>query len=405
MVLIRKEIMIYSIRGIRHRAARTSLTILSIFLGIAVIFTFISFGIGLYTYVNQFATESSADKLMIISKGSSAPGLDDTFALTETDLNAIEKTAGVYEATGLYAKVAEVIQNDKIKKYIYLISYDPDKPLFFEISDIEIYKGVELQKGDLGKVVLGYNYLLEDKIFPNAYDLNNKINIQGKDYKVVGFYEPIGNPQDDSQIYMTNEEMKSLYGSDLKGYGYLIAEVDTRDIKEVISAVEKSLRNSRNLDEGKEDFFVQSWEELMATYSTVLNGIIGFVILIALISVLVSAINTANTMITSVLERVKEIGVMKAIGAKNSEIFLLFLFESALLGFIAGVLGVCFGWIIASTAGKILTSLGWGFLSPAYPLSLFIGLIFFATLTGAISGAFPAGKASRIRPVDALRYE
>ncbi|MDP1729324.1 MAG: FtsX-like permease family protein, partial [archaeon] len=323
---------------------------------------------------------------------------------SEKDITAIGKTSGVYEVTGMYAKAAEITQ-DKIKKYVFVVGYEPDKPLIFDISDIDVERGVELQKGDMDKVVLGYNYLLENKIFPNAYDLNNKINIQGRDYKIVGFYSSIGNPQDDSQIYMTNEEMKDLYGSDLKGYGYILVKVDTRNMQEVISAVEKSLRNSRNLDVGKEDFFVQSWEEMLATYSAVLNGIIGFVILIALISVLVSAINTANTMITSVLERVKEIGVMKAIGAKNSEIFYLFLFESALLGFIAGVLGVILGWIISFSTGALLDSLGWGFLSPSYPLSLFVGLILFATLTGAISGAIPARKASRIRPVDALRYE
>jgi len=144
---------------------------------------------------------------------------------------------------------------------------------------------------------------------------------------------------------------------------------------------------------------------MIKTYSTVLNGIIGFVIFIALISVLVSAINTANTMITSVLERVKEIGVMKAIGAKNSDIFNLFLFESAFLGFVAGVLGVLAGWFASYSIGQLLKSLGWGFLSPYYSASLFVGLVLFATLTGAVSGAIPARNASKIRPVDALRYE
>jgi len=402
--MLRKELIKYSIRNLEHRKTRSFLTILSIFLGISVIFLFISFGAGLYAYVNQFSTESSADKIMITAKGSAAPGIDDTFALTESDLSAVERTSGVYEATGLYAKAA-AITKDKLKIYTFLIGYDPDKPIFFEMTSIKIEKGIGLQKGDRGKVVLGYNYLLDDKIFPTSYDLNNKIVIQGKEYKVIGFYEPVGNPQDDSQIYMTNEDIEELYGGDLKGYAYLIAKVDASNLKGVIENVERSLRDSRDVEKGKEDFFVQSWEELMATYSVILNGIIGFVILIALISVLVSAVNTANTMITSVLERVREIGVMKAVGATNSEIFNLFLFESALLGFIAGIIGVGLGWMLTSIASAVLENIGWSFLKPYYSWSLFLGLIAFATITGAVSGALPARQASRIKPVDALRYE
>ena len=150
---------------------------------------------------------------------------------------------------------------------------------------------------------------------------------------------------------------------------------------------------------------MQSFEELIESFSNVLNIIIGFIILIALISVLVSAVNTANTMITSVLERYKEIGILKAIGAKNSDIFWIFLFESSFLGFVAGVLGVLLGWGFASLAGSVLTNLGWGFLAPYYSGYLFAGLILFATVTGAISGVIPAIRASKTNTVDALRYE
>ncbi|MEK6886140.1 MAG: ABC transporter permease [Nanoarchaeota archaeon] len=404
MTFLSKEIIEYSLRGIWHRKTRTFLTILSIFLGIAVIFLFVSFGLGLYNYVNQFATQSSADKVTIMPAGNSAPGIDDTFTISENDLDQVRKVSGVYKVSGLYTKVAEIVQNKK-RIYAFIIGYDVDVPLLQEMGNVKIYSGRELKKTDTGKVVLGYNYLLDNKIFPNGYELNQKIEIQGEEFRVVGFYESLGNPQDDSQIYMTEETIKELYGSSLKGYAMAIAQVDKNDIENIIENIKKSLRASRNVEKGKEDFFVQSWQDLIATYGLVLNGIIGFVILIALISVIVSAINTANTMITSVLERVKEIGVMKAVGARNAEIFNIFLFESAFLGFVAGIIGVILGWMASYSTGVALDNLGWGFLSPAYPPSLFIGLILFATLTGAVSGAIPARQASKIRPVDALRYE
>jgi len=110
-------------------------------------------------------------------------------------------------------------------------------------------------------------------------------------------------------------------------------------------------------------------------------------------------------MVTSVLERIREIGVIKSIGAKNSEIFNIFLFESAFLGFVAGVIGVVLGSLISTIAGRTLDALGWGFLMPYQPIWLFVGGILFATVVGAVSGVMPAINASKLKPVDALRYE
>ncbi len=403
-MIISKESVKYSLNNIKKSKARSVLTILSIFVGIATIFIFVSFGWGLYDYIDEFTSSSSADKLMIMPKGGLIPGLDTTFKLLDDDVKAIEKTAGVYEATGVYMGVAEVIQGD-LKKYVFVASYDPDLPMIMELSDVEVIEGRALRAGDSGKVILGYNYLIKNQIFPKTYSLNSKINVQGQDLRVVGFYEKVGNPQDDSNIYVTNDFMSELYPDKELSYGMIIARADKDNVDEVGERVEKKLRQFRNLDEGKEDFTVESYAGLLESYMIVLDIIVGFIILIALISVLVSAFNTANTMITSVLERFKEIGVLKSIGARNSEIFKIFLFESGFLGFVAGVIGVLSGWGMTIFAANVLDSFGYGFLSPHYSWTLFIGLILFATFTGAISGMIPAWRASKINAVDALRYE
>lgn len=401
--MIRKESVKYSLKNIAHRKTRSLLTIFSILIGIATIFIFLSFGGGLYFYVNDFASSTSADKVTIQPKGFGAPGLDDTFSLSESDLKAVERSSGVYEATGLYFKSAEVEKN-KQKKFVWIVGYDPEEPLIFELNAITIEKGRMLQNNEIGKVVLGNNYLYENKIFSKPLDLNEKITIQGKEYRIVGFFSSVGNPQDDSQIYVTQDSMEELYPS-LKGYSWIIARIDTTNVKEVVANIERNLRSSRDVKKGEEDFFVASFEELLQSYLNAINIVVAFIILIALISVIVSAINTANTMITSVLERYKEIGVIKAIGAKNSEIFKLFLFESGFLGFVSGVIGVLIGYGITEFAGNLLLNLGYGFLQPYYSFWLFAGCILFATITGAISGVLPAIKASKTNVVDALRYE
>jgi putative ABC transport system permease protein len=392
----------YSLRNLRHRKGRSFLTIFSILVGIATIFIFISFGYGLYNYTESFTTGSSADKLLIMAKGAGIPGMDDSFVIDESDLEIIQRTSGVYGATGAYFEVVEIEKGSEIKS-TFIVSYDPKIPLLLDIFQVGAEKGRFLRSGDKG-VVLGYNFLIDGKIFEKGLDVNDVIEINGEKFQIIGFMESVGNPQDDSQIYITNEEFLDLF-PDKESYAEIVARVDLEEIDKVVENIEKALRKHRNLEEGKEDFFVQSFEDMIESYSGALDVVVGFVILIALISVLVSGVNTANTMITSVLERYKEIGILKSIGARNSDIFWIFLFESAFLGFVAGSLGVLIGFGLTELGGAILTSLGWGFLQPYYSFWIFAGCILFATLTGAISGVIPAYRASKINPVDALRYD
>ena len=404
--MINKETIIYSLRNLNHRKGRSLLTVFSILLGIAAIFIFISFGLGLQAYISDMSTSTYADKVSIMGMGGAAPGLDPTFALSEEDLEAVEKSSGVKEASGIYMKAGEVTQNGNVR-YTFLISYDPSTPIVLEFfGDIGIRKGRLLRPGEKGKVVLGFSYMVEDKIFPKAYDLNDKIEIDGEEIIIVGFFDSVGSPPDDAQIYITNDYFEELYPEESEeGYGWGIARVDVEDIDNTIENIEKNLRRTRDLEEGKEDFFVQSFVDLVESFSGAFDIVVGFIILIALVSVLVSAINTANTMITSVLERTKEVGIIKSVGAKNSEVLGIFLFESAFLGLVAGIAGVGAGWLFSTIAGNLLISLGWGFISPVFPTALFVGCILFATVTGGLSGIVPAIRASRIKPVDALRYE
>jgi putative ABC transport system permease protein len=397
------EIIKYSLRNIIHSKERTILTILSIFIGITTIFIFISFGLGLYNYIEDLSGSSSADKVLIQAKGSGAPGADDTFKLTDDDIKSILKTPDVYEATGVYYTTSQIKQDSQLA-YSFTIGYDPEIPLMMDVFNIGTEKGRLLRPNEKNKAVLGYNYLLKNKIFKKSYDINDEIDVDGNKLKVIGFLEKVGNPQDDSQIYITNDFFKELY-PDKESYAMIIAKVDKNNINQIVEKIKKNLRSERNQDEGEEDFFVQSFEEMIESYTQALNVVVGFVILIALISVLVSAVNTANTMITSVLERYKEIGVLKSIGARNSEVFKLFLFESSVLGLIAGIIGVTLGFILSYIGKVILANLGWSFLSPAYSIQLFVGCILFAVVTGAISGVIPAIRASKINPVKALRYE
>lgn len=402
--MINKELINYSLRNLKHRKGRSFLTIFSILIGIATIFIFISFGLGLYNYTQTFVQGGSADKVLIMAKGlSGSSGLDTGVAFTDADIRAIKGASGVYQATGIYDKIVQITESNE-NKYTVLISYDPSVPIVLQSFNAELDSGRLLQSSDTKKAVLGYNYKIDGKIFKKAVPLGSQIEINGTKFQVVGFLKALGNPQDDASIYITNDYFKTLYPQ-TNSYAEIVAKVDIKNIDTVVSNIQQALRNERNEKKGQEDFFVQSFQDLLKSYMSVLDIIIGFVILIALTSVLVSGINTANTMITSVLERFKEIGILKSMGARNSEVLGIFLFESAFLGMLAGILGVMLGFVMTTIAGNILANLGLSFLKPYYSFWLFLGCILFATLTGAISGVIPAIKASKINTVDALRYE
>lgn len=407
--MISKENLNYALKNLYNRKVRSSLTILSIFVGIVTIFIFISFGWGLYFYINELSVELGVDKIFVQAAGIGAPGTDSNFVLGEEDLNVMKRTRGVLEAIGMTLGSAQIKSENKLV-YNYMAGLPTKKKdeleFAMEFMTVDLMEGKQLEYGKNRDVVLGYSYSLPNKIFAKPLSLGQKIEINGYDFKIIGFFEEIGNPSDDANLYITIDAFNEITGTEETNYGFLIARIDSVDnLDEIKERLKKKLRKSRGLEEGKEDFFIASFDEYIEAFGSAINIVVGFILLIAFISVLVSAINTANTMFTSILERTKEIGVLKAIGAKNSEILIIFLLESSILGFIAGVLGVFVGWIISNIGGAVLASLGWSFLQPYFPSSLFIGCILFATIVGTISGVIPAYNASKKNPVDSLRYE
>jgi len=366
----------------------------------------VSFGMGIKDYVDTLAEESGTNKLMISAKGIGAPGTDDTFSLTQDDIDFVEKINGIDEITGMYFKISEISFKDK-NKYAYLMGMDMDKIEFImEGMNINIEKGRELRKGDAYKAVLGYNYMLDNKIFSKGLQIGDKILIDDTKFEVIGFYSSVGNPSDDSQIYMTSGIFEQLYPDKKDKYSVIMASTEQGlETKAVADRITERLRKHKGQEEGKEDFYVQTFEDAIATFGTIINIINGVLVLIAMVSVVVASVNIMNTMYTAVLERTKEIGVMKAVGARNSDIMFIFLLESGVIGMIGGIIGVIMGYLVATTGGSYAAAAGFSALKPIFPWTLILGCILFAFLVGAGSGLLPAIRASKLHPVDSLRYE
>lgn len=400
------ELLKYSISNIWTRKLRSSLTILSILIGITAIFALVSFGQGINKYVNDFAQEMGSDKIMMMPGGFVPPGTSNIL-FSDDDLEFIRKIKGVDVIAGWMADSGKVKFKDYKEKYTYIFGFstEPEEQrLIEEVATIDIEIGRNLKEGDVLKAVLGYNYLVPDILFKKAVSVGDKIEVNDVKVEVIGFYEQVGNPQDDSQVYLTLESMEEIFGE--KDYEYVaIRSSPGEDPSALADKIKERFRKHRGQKKGEEDFVVQTFQDTIEAFTSVITILNGVLVLIALISLVVAAVNIMNTMYTSVLERTREIGIMKAIGSRNRQILNVFVIESGILGLMGGMLGVLLGYGIAKIGQGIARAAGLTFLKPYFPFWLIIGCIMFAFLVGAGSGLLPAVRASRQKPVDALRYE
>jgi putative ABC transport system permease protein len=250
-------------------------------------------------------------------------------------------------------------------------------------------------------------------IYKKPLSVGSLLVINDKTFRVAGILSSSsGFGGSDNGIYMTTKDARDVLANttDLKANEFSSITVKVSDvnfINETTTNIQNALRNSHHVASGKEDFSVTSALALQERFSSALSGIVLFLGAIAAVSLLVGGVGVANTMFTSVLEKTKEIGIMKAIGARNSDILLIFLLNSGLLGLVGGMLGIFFGVLATFSFPYIGISMGPAgltFQTVVSPELLVFGVLFSIAI-GMISGAIPAYNASKLRPVEALRYE
>jgi len=393
-------------QGAKQRKLRSWLTMLGIFIGIAAVVALISLSQGLQIAIGEQFAQLGSDKIIIQgpSSGFGPPGTGVEVPLTKTDKEIIEKVPGVELAVGRLIRSVNLEFDDEVK-YSYAASLPKDGveiDLAIEANNYKIGQGRLLKKGDKYKVMVGYDFA--EDFFDTGIQLRDKIIIEDQNFAVVGILKKSGNPQQDSTLVIPEEAFREILNIK-ETYDLIPAQIGPgEDIQLVTERIKKALRKHRNVEEGKEDFTVETPESLLATLNTILMIVQGVLVGIAGISLLVGGIGIMNTMYTAVLERIKEIGIMKATGARNNQILSLFLIESGMLGLFGGAIGVALGFIIGKSVEYIAFQIYGSYLIQAsFSPFLLVGALFFAFIVGAFSGYFPARQAAKLRPVDALR--
>ncbi|MBL7116594.1 MAG: ABC transporter permease [Nanoarchaeota archaeon] len=396
-----------ALRSLGRRKLRSWLTMIGIFIGIAAVVSLISLGEGLSNVIESQFDIIGADVLTITATGNNygPPGTGVTDPLTTSQLEAIERVKGVEFTVGRIIETGTVEFNNRVD--ISIIASLPEGERgehMIDLLNFEVDRGRLLNPGERNKVMVGDNFADSDK-FGKPVQSGSRVYIEDQQFEVVGVLKKKGSFVVDNTIIMNDDQMREIFEVDREDLDAIAAQVKKGvSISKTKEDIERVLRKERDVKLGQEDFGVETAQAALSTINSTLFAVKLFVYLIAAISLIVGGIGITNTMYTSVLERTKDIGIMKAIGAKNRTIFTLFFIESGFLGAVGGIIGIVLGVSLAKGLAFVgQATLGSGLINADVSIGLVVGSLFFSFIVGTISGLVPALKAAKLNPVDALR--
>jgi len=392
-----KDYFMLSLSHIRTRKLRAYLTILGVIIGIAAIVALITISQGLENaVVEQFSKRGTQD-IRVLPKGlRAAPTVSNL--ITTKDVDTVKGIVGVDYTFQIIMTNSDVEFGNE-KKFSNILAYQADLiERVFQDQDVKIEQGRYFKEGESG-IIIGKK--TAEDMFDKEIQLRNSLTINREKFKVVGILEEMGIAEIDRAIILPLDVARDVFDKPKELSGILLHVQDGVDVEKVAKDVKTKLKRARN----NENFEVYTPKELLNQLNSIL-GIVQIVLGgIAGISLVVGGVGIMNAMYTSVLERTKEIGVMKAIGARNSDILKMFLVESGLMGLLGGIAGIIIGTTTGFLFGKIASQLGFGLLLIKIEWELLVFALLFAFFVGVISGTLPAFRAARLKPVDALRYE
>ncbi|MDD5331500.1 MAG: ABC transporter permease [Candidatus Nanoarchaeia archaeon] len=390
-----KDYLTLAVKNIRHRSLRSWLTVIGIIIGIASIVALISVSQGLENAIKVQFEQMGSDKLYVM--GNSVSGISEY--LTNDDVELMDGMAEI-EWVSPYIMVSDTVEYGNYKGFMsYVLGVDPDPfKKTMDESGYELIEGRYLEPNEKNSVVIGYR--ISKDFYDKEVHVNNQLIIKDTKIKVVGVMDEVGNPQDDSQIYMNIEDIRTLFNKTTEVTMIQAKVKPGYDINVVADKVTDKLEKQK---EEKESFIVSTPEQLLSQFGDILMLVQIILGGIASISLLVGGVGIMNSMYTAVLQRTREIGVMKSIGATNKTISLLFLIEGSLFGLVGGLLGIGLGTLIAYFVKYAAEFAGYSILAIKINVPMLLFVLLFAVGVGLISSWLPARRAVKMKPVEALR--
>ena len=397
-------------KNLRHRLSRSLLTLLGIAIGIMAIISLLALGEGMQQAVT--GELSSLSDVIIVSAGgggfSSFGGGGSTSTgeyFTQRDIAGIERIQGVKTVSTQLSGSGLAEYNGKTT--VLSLTGMEVSVMKLQYASQNLEAGEFLTENDQHKIMIGYS--IAHDTFDADISVGGRIKINGEKFFVSGIFEKqgFGGTSSDSIVLMNSRDFQKLTGQSNVSLIYLRV-YNVNDAESIATTIQ----NTINGNHGKKDFATAT--TMTSILKTVQNiiGILQLVLVgIASIALVVASIGIMNTMLTSVMERTREIGIMKAIGATTRDIMSIFIIEGALMSSVGGIIGIILGVFGSQALTLILKSfmsMGGGSsfqLVPIITITTVVLAIAVSLIVGILSSLYPAWKAARMSPIEAVRYE
>jgi putative ABC transport system permease protein len=409
------EILSMSIEALWSNKLRTGLTMLGVIIGIASVIAITSVGQGVQKATEQQIQSLGTDVLQIFPgsarSGGISQGVGSSSALTWQDVKAIQQYVPSVQVVSGYLQRPGQVVYEQNNHSTNVVGIDLAYP---ETRSTALTEGRFFSKEELDNatpvVILGPT--VKDELFGTGQDavspLGKKLLIQRNNYEIVGVFEKKGSEGSmdrDDQVFvpLTNMSSRLVGNNAIIGFAVNGIYVKLKNAAESEIAqfqIVNLLRQRHNLDSSQsDDFSIRNRTDIVNTFTSVVSLFTVMVVAIAGISLLVGGIGIANIMLVSVVERTREIGVRKAVGATNSAILNQFLTESIVISTAGGGIGIGVGILIALGCA---TAFNFPFIVSLWSIISGVGLSF---IVGLLAGVVPARNAARLDPINALRSD
>ena len=387
-----------AMKNIRSSKTRSILTMLGIIIGVAAVIVITGLGSGMEKYMREQFESMGTDTLSvyIMGRGSQKMTVDDMQKIVDENSEYLDKMTPSVSFQG-----SKRVGTEDMNSNVTGVSED-----FADIKKLDIAQGRTLQYLDVAQRtnVCVVGSFINLKYF-GGQALGEKIKLNGRDFTIVGVLEEKADSTEysaDDAIYVPYSTVSRMMNiRDVDSFTITFKDEDMAD--QAKNVLEDALTKYFNGD--SDTFYVQSMSEVLDMMNQSTNMLITILTLIAGISLVVGGIGIMNIMLVSVTERTKEIGIRKALGAKERYIMSQFVIEAAATSALGGIIGIVVGYILSFVASKVI------FITLGEPLT--VAPTMFAILVsvgisaaiGIFFGYMPAKKAARLNPIDALRYD